>query len=135
MIVENLFEEDLEGRLYRELYKALDLALKNNIDITSPDFVGGIEGQELSNLVSEIALIPKPPGPADEMLSDTLIWLKRASLRDEMEVMKKRLRELQLNPETGTPGEEIAIAEAYRKIAKELGNVRLKEVGQSNGSR
>ncbi|HUV35840.1 MAG TPA: toprim domain-containing protein, partial [Patescibacteria group bacterium] len=135
LIVENLFEEDLVGGLYRELYKALDLALKNHIDITSPDFVGGIEDVELSKLVSEIALMPKPPGPIDEMLTDTLVWLKRASLRDEMEVMKRRLHELQLNPEMGTPGEEIAIAEAYRKIAKELGNVSLKEVGQSNGSR
>jgi DNA primase len=135
MIVENLFEEDLHGRLFREFYKALDLALKNNIDITSPDFAGGIEDTELSNLVSEVALMPKPPGPIDALLNDTLIWLKRASLRDELEVMKKRLRELQLHPETGTPGEEVAIAEAYRKIAKELGNVSLKEVGQSNGAR
>ncbi len=129
MIVENLFVEDLVGRLFREFYKALDLALKNHIDITSPDFVGGIEDAELSKLVSEIALMPKPPGPVDEMLADTIIWLKRASLRDEMEVMKKRLRELKRNPTMGAPGEEVAIAEAYRKIAKELGNVSLKEVG------
>lgn len=135
MIVENLFEEDLVGRLYRAFYKALDLAFKNNIDITSPDFTGGIEDGELSNLVSEIALMPNPPGPMDDMLTDTIIWLKRASLRDEMEVMKKRLSELQRNPALGAPGEEIAIAEAYRKIAKELGNVSLKEVGRSHGSR
>jgi hypothetical protein len=121
--------------LYREYYKALDLALKNNIDITSPDFIGGIEDPELSKLSSEIALMPKPPGPVEELLNDTIIWLKRAALRDEMEVMKKRLRELQRSPETGAPGEEIAIAEAYRKVAKELGKVSLKEVGRSHGSR
>ncbi len=134
-IVENIFEDDLEGRSYRDFYKALDLALKSHIDITSPDFFGGIEETELCKLSSEIALMPKPPGPLEELLIDSLIWLKRAALRDEMEVMKKRLRELQLNPESGAPGEEIAIAEAYRKIAKELGHVKLKEVGQSNGSR
>jgi DNA primase len=134
-IVENIFEDDLEGKSYREFYKALDLALKSHIDITSPDFVGGIEEPELCKLSSEIALMPKPPGPLEELLTDSLVWLKRAALRDEMEVMKKRLRELQLNPESGAPGEEIAIAEAYRKIAKELGHVKLKEVGQSNGSR
>jgi DNA primase len=127
MICEGLIEEDLEGVLYREYYKALDLALKNHIDIKSPDFIGAIESVELSTLASEIALMEKPPGPEREYIADTLVWLKKAALRDELSLMKKRLVELEGESGVDVEAEEIEIAEAYRRVTKELKKLGRKE--------
>jgi hypothetical protein len=135
MVIDNLIEEDIEGQAHRTFYKALDLALKNNIDINNNEFTGSFSDPELSKLASEIALMEPPPGPADEFLADTLIWLKKAALRDEMKLMKTRLVELERGGEGSGTAEEIEIAEAYRKVARELKKLRLKEGGQSDGSR
>ena len=133
-IVDNLLEEDFEGVLSREFYKALDSALKNHIDIQSPEFVGAIEEPELCNFASEIALLQKPPGPIEEFLSDTIIWLKKAALRDEMDLMKRRIAELQAEHGEGATEEELEIAEAYRKVAREYKKLGLKEGNQSDES-
>ncbi|MCK4235870.1 MAG: DNA primase [Candidatus Krumholzibacteria bacterium] len=135
MILDNLVEEDIDGHVFRGYYKALDLALKKHIDIKSQDFIGAIEDSELCKLSSEIALIQPPPGPIEEFLSDTLVWLRKAALRDEMGLMKKRLMELRSEPKADTAAEEIEIAETYRKVARELKNMGLKEDDQSDGSR
>jgi len=132
-IVEHLNEEDLEGPLFRSYYKALDLALKKHIDITSQDFIGTIEDSELCKLASEIALMQPPPGPAGEFIVDTVAWLKRLSLRDELNMLKKQLQELRSEP--GSDEEKVEIAEAYRKISRELKKMGLKEGKQANGSR
>ncbi|UCF04445.1 MAG: DNA primase [bacterium] len=134
MVITYLDEEDIEGPLLRAYYKALDSALKNHIDITSPDFVGAMEDPELSKLASEIALLQPPPGPADEFLADTLLWLRRAALKGELGLMKKRLIELRTEPYEGSAEEEVEIAEAYRKIARELTKLRLKEESRFDGS-
>jgi hypothetical protein len=63
----------------------------------------------------------------EEFLSDTIRWLKRAALRDELDLMRKRITELQTEHGPGADGEEIAIAEAYRKVAQELKKLSLKE--------
>lgn len=135
MILVNLMEEDIEGLLFREYYKALDLALKNNIDIKSQDFIGVLSDPEVCKLASEIALMEPPPGPVGEFLSDTLIWLKKAALKAEMSLMKKRLVALESEPDGERAAEKVEIAEAYRKVARELKKLGLKEVSQSDGSR
>lgn len=135
MVLGNIGEEDVEGPLFRGYYKALDLALKNNIDIKSPDFIGAMEDPELSKLATEIALMEPPPGPAEEYLADVVLWLRRASLRDELGLMKKRLVELHAETSEESAAEEIEIVEAYRKVARELTKLRLKEDGRSDESR
>ncbi|MBN1165388.1 MAG: DNA primase [Candidatus Krumholzibacteriota bacterium] len=135
MIVENLLEEDLEGELFREYYKVLDSALKNNIDCKSPDFIGNMKNPELSRLAAEIALLEPPPGPARELLADSLLWLKKAALRDELAGLKKRINELQVEESEESSREEVEIGEAYRKIAKELQTLGLKEDNRSDESR
>ena len=135
MILDNLIEADIKGSLYRQYYKALDLALKNNIDIKSQDFIGSQSDPDLCNLASEIALMEAPPGPTDRFLADTLIWLKKAALKAEMSLMKKRLIELESQRKGERDREEVEIAEAYRKVARELKKLGLKEVNQPDGSR
>ncbi len=134
-ILENLMEEDFEGELFRKYYKALDLALKKNIDIRSPDFIGAITDPELSKLASEIALMDRQPGPVLEMLDDTLVWVKKAALRGEMAEMRKRIGELQQQNDGKGSTEELEIAEAYRKIAREYKKLGIKEDDRSDGSR
>ncbi|HSG29336.1 MAG TPA: toprim domain-containing protein, partial [Candidatus Krumholzibacterium sp.] len=126
-ILENLMEEDFAGELFRKYYKALDLALQNDIDLQSPDFIGTIRDPELSRLASEIALAELPPGPVREMFSDTLIWVRKAALRGEMDEMMKRIVQLQAKTGDDHSLEELEIAEAYRKIAREYRKLGLKE--------
>jgi DNA primase len=133
-IIDNLLEEDFEGVLSREFYKALDYALKNHIDIQSPEFVGAIEDPELCNFAAEIALLQQPPGPIEDFLDDTIVWLKKAALRVEMDLMKRRIAELQAEHGEGTTEEELEIAEAYRKVAREYKKLGLKEGNQSDES-
>ncbi|MCK4537766.1 MAG: DNA primase [Candidatus Krumholzibacteria bacterium] len=133
-ILDNLMEEDFEGDQFRQYYKALDLALKNDIDITSPEFIGSIKDPDLSRLASEIALMEVLPGPVREMLDDTLVWLKKAALRDEMREMMKRIVELQAQGGEERSIEELEIAEAYRKIAREYRRLGLKEDSGSDES-
>ncbi len=134
IILENLMEDDFEGELFRKYYKALDMALKNDIDIKSSNFVAAIEDPELSRLASEIALIEPSPGPVREVLEDTLIWVKKAALRDEMNDMKQRIRELETMGEDKYSMEEIEIAEAYRKITREYKKLGFKEDSKSDES-
>ena len=89
----------------------------------------------MCNLASEIALMEAPPGPTDRFLADTLIWLKKAALKAEMSLMKKRLIELESQRKGERDREEVEIAEAYRKVARELKKLGLKEVNQPDGSR
>lgn len=127
MILDGLIEEDLQGVLFRNYYKALDSALKNHIDITSSKFAGSIEDPELSRLVSEIALMQMPPGPVEQFLADTLVWLRKAALKEELALMKGRLRELQADAAGNVSSEEMEIAETYRKVSRELRKLGPKE--------
>ncbi|MBN1885223.1 MAG: DNA primase [Candidatus Krumholzibacteriota bacterium] len=134
-IVETLYESDLEGEAYRKYFKSLDAALKNNIDITGSAFPGTIEDPDLARLASEIALMELPPGPVGKMLDDTLLWLRKAALRDEMRLMKRRLDELAGEPGDDAGREQLQIAEAYRTVAKELGKLGSREESRTDGSR
>ncbi len=133
-IIGTLTEEDLEGEPFRNFYKVLDYALKNNIDTTSPEFAAGLKDPELSILAADIALLDLPPGPVDELLRDSLLWIKKAALRVEMASLKKRMNELLAGGGEEKSREGLEIAEAYRKIARELGKMGLKEDGRSDGS-
>jgi DNA primase len=120
MIIENLDIGDLEGTLFMDFYKALDSALGNNIDIRGSAFTGSIEDPELGTLASEIALLQLPPGPQEEFLTDTLIWLKKEALKEELDLMKERLRALEAEHGEHVDTEIREITKAYRELSRKL---------------
>ena len=120
MIMEGLDIGDLEGTRFMDYYKALDSALKNHIDIKSSAFTGGIEDPELSALASEIALLPLPPGPQEHLLADTLIWLKKEALKEELDLMKRRLRTLEADKGADTDRESREITKMYQDLSRKL---------------
>ena len=133
-IITKLDEEDLEGLQFRSIYKALSTALSNEIDVGRLDTLADEGDSEFAKLFSEIVLMDPPPGPAEEFIEDTVLWLKKMSLRDELGLLKKRLGELKaLSGDRAD--EEMEIAEAYRKISRELKRMGLKEEKHIDGSR
>jgi len=120
MILDNLDIGDIEGKLYMDYYKALDSAVRAHVDIRSAAFTGGIEDPELSALASEIAVQDLPPGPHEEFLNDTLVWLKKEALKDELEMMKKRLKALEGAPGVEAYRERSEISSAYRELSRRL---------------
>lgn len=127
LVLDTILEEDLEGDEYRRLYRALSAAVESGVDPAGPRFAGSLSDEGLGRLVSEIALMEQPPGPQREVLRDILLWVRKMSLRREMSEMKDRIKELQGTGSDDEKAEEIAIAEAYRKVAKELGRMEIRE--------
>ena len=134
-IVEKLDEEDIEGVQFRNIYKAMGNALKSEIDIARLDTFAADGDSEFTKLFSEIALMDPPPGPPEDFIEDTVLWLKKLSLRDELGLLKKRLGELKSRSDGRADDEEMEIAEAYRKISRELKKMGLKEENRIDGSR
>jgi DNA primase len=134
-IVDTLDEEDIEGIQFRNIYRALGNALKNEIDVARIDTLAAEGDSEFAKLFSEIALMDPPPGPPEDFIEDTVLWLKKMSLRDELGLLKKRLGELKSRGAGRADGEEMEIAEAYRKISRELKKMGLKEENRIDGSR
>ncbi len=99
----------------REFYKLLDSAWENNIDIGSPAFQQRAEGAGLEGLAAEIALIPIPPGNQDRLLKDTLRRVKELKIRDELDVLREKLRDL-----PGDSDEAVAFAEHYARLKRAL---------------
>jgi DNA primase len=99
----------------REYYKLLDSAWENNIDIGSPAFQQRAEGAGLEGFAAEIALIPIPPGNQDRLLKDTLRRVKELKIRDELDVLREKLRDL---PEDSD--EAVAFAEHYARLKRAL---------------
>ncbi|RKZ05594.1 hypothetical protein DRQ05_06175, partial [bacterium] len=127
MVITNIDADDLNGDDFKGYYKALDYALKNDIDIKSSEFIAGLTDPEVSRLASEIALMSLPPGPSDSVLRDDLLWMKKSSLKRELRMMKERIEELQKTQGKDTTEEEVELAEAYRKVSRELKKLSLKE--------
>jgi DNA primase len=134
-IVDKLDEEDIEGLQFRSIYKALGNALSNEIDVARLDNLAEEGDSEFAKLFSEIALMDPPPGPPENFIEDTVLWLKKMSLRDELGLLKKRLGELKSQSGGRADDEEMEIAEAYRKISRELKKMGLKEENHIDGSR
>jgi len=128
-------ETVFEGESYRGVFRELERALNSGIDVTSSEFFTSVEDPQLSKLLSEIALLDLPPGPLDAFLGDAAIWLKRAALKDDLKIMKQRIEELKEAGGDEAAKERLAIAEAYRKVSRELKKLNLKEGERSDGSR
>jgi len=134
-IVEKLDEEDIEGVQFRQIYKALGNALRSEGGVERLDTLASEGDSEFAQLFSEIALMDPPPGPPEKFIEDTILWLKKMSLRDELGLLKKRLGELKSQSGDRADSEEMEIAEAYRKISRELKKMGLKEENRIDGSR
>jgi len=124
-IIDNLLEDDLEGEVFRDYYRDFKRAVKDGVDLNSAEFFGRFKDPVLSEMATQIAFMELPPGPVEKLLDDTLLWLKRLALRREMVMMKERIDQLHSASGTGNSAEEIEIAEAYRKVARELGKLGL----------
>jgi DNA primase len=124
-IIANLLEDDLKGEVFREYYRSFQKAVEDGVDLNSADFFGRFKESALSDLAAQIAFMKLPPGPVEKLLDDTLLWLKRLALRREMVMMKERIDQLHSISGIGNSAEEIEIAEAYRKVARELGKLGL----------
>ena len=126
-------EEDFEDTSFRRMYRAMKEAVEGGGGVERLDLAFADDDSELAMLYSEIALMEPPPGPAEDFIADTVVWLKRMSLKDELDLMKKRLRQLQSTEGGGL--EELEIAEAYRKISRELKKMSVKEDDRIDESR
>ena len=73
------------------------------------------EGSGLEGLAAEIALVPIPPGNQERLLRDTLRRVKELKIRDELEVLREKLRDL---PEDSD--EAVAYAEHYARLKRAL---------------
>jgi DNA primase len=107
--------EDFSDTACREYYKLLDSAWENNIDMGSSAVQQRAERAGLEGLAAEIALIPIPPGDQQRLLKDTLKRVKELKIRDELDVLREKLRDL---PEDSD--EAVAFAEHYARLKRAL---------------
>jgi hypothetical protein len=110
-----LDSDDFSDGACKEYYKLLDAAWEDNIDLGNPTFQQRAEGAGLEGLAAEIALIPIPPGDPERLVKDTLRRVKELRIRDELDVLRERLRDL---PEDSD--EAVAFAEHYARLMRAL---------------
>lgn len=112
---EKLDSDDFLDPDSRRLYKLLDSALENHIDIRSAAFQKRAETVGLEGFAAEITLISIPPGNLDILLKDTVRRVKELKIRDELLVLREKLRDL---PEESE--EAVAVAEHYAQLKRAL---------------
>jgi DNA primase len=103
--------DDFNQESCSELYKLLDSALDENIDLKSRAFQRLAEKAGVADLAAEIALITIPPGDSARLLHDYVKRIKEFKIRDELNVLSEKLRML---PEESD--EAIAVAEYYNRL-------------------
>jgi DNA primase len=107
--------DDFSDERCREYYKLLDSAWDENIDLGSSKFQQRAEGSGLEGLAAEIALVPIPPGNQEKLLRDTLRRVKELKIRDELDVLREKLKDLPEDSE-----EAVAYAEHYARLKRAL---------------
>jgi DNA primase len=112
---EKLDVDDFSHGKSRELYKLLDSAWENHIDIRSSQFQKKAEVADLEGFAAEVSLIPIPPGNPGTLLKDTVRRVKELQIRDELNVLREKLLEL---PEESE--EAVAVAEHYARLKRAL---------------
>jgi DNA primase len=112
---EKLDPDDFSQEPCRKLYKLLDLAWENHIDIRSKTFQQKAEAAGLEGLAAEISLIPIPPGDPDILLKDTVRRVKELQIRDELNVLSEKLKVLPEDSE-----EAIAVAKQFEMLKQAL---------------
>ena len=112
---EKIDSDDFSDEKCREYYKLLDSAWDENIDLGSSTFQHRAEGSGLEGLAAEIALVPIPPGDQERLLRDTLKRVKGLKIRDELDVLREKLRDLPEDSE-----EAVAYVEHYAHLKRAL---------------
>jgi hypothetical protein len=112
---EKIDSDDFSDERCREYYKLLDCAWDENIDLGSSTFQHRAEGSGLEGLAAEIALVPIPPGDQERLLRDTLKRVKGLKIRDELDVLREKLRDLPEDSE-----EAVAYADHYARLKRAL---------------
>jgi DNA primase len=112
---EKLDSDDFSDEKCGEFYKLLDSAWEANIDLGQSAFQQRAEGAGLEGLAAEIALVPIPPGNLDRLVTDALRRVKALRIRDELDVLREKLRDL---PEDSD--EAVAFAEHYARLKRAL---------------
>jgi len=112
---ETLDSDDFLDPDCRQLYKLLDSALENHIDIRSTAFQKKAETVGLEGFAAEITLISIPPGNLDILLKDTVRRVKELKIHDELRALREKLRDL---PEESE--EAVAVAEHYAQLKRAL---------------
>ena len=80
-----------------------------------PAFQKRAEEAGLEGLAAEIALIPIPPGNLERLVRDTSRRVKELKIRDELDSLRKKLRDL---PEDSD--EAVAFAEHFARLKRAL---------------
>jgi DNA primase len=112
---EMLDSDDFSQARCRDFYNLLDSSWENHIDIESHEFHQGAEGAGLEGFAAEVALIQIPPGRLDRLLNDTLRRVKELRIRDELKVLREKLKDL---PEESD--EAVGVAEQYARLMRAL---------------
>lgn len=115
MAREKLDSDDFTQRACREFYKLLDSAWENHIDVNSQAFQQKAEAAGLEILASEISLIQILPGKPETLLKDTLRRVKEHQIRDELDALSEKLRNLPEDSE-----EAIAVAKQFEMLKQAL---------------
>jgi DNA primase len=115
MAREKLHSDDFSQEKLRKFYNLLDSAWENHIDIRSNEFQQRAEKEDLEGLAAEISLIPIPPGNPGILLNDTVKRVKELQIRNELSVLRGKLRELPAEGE-----EAVAVAEHYARLKRAL---------------
>lgn len=112
---EKIDSDDFSQERCRTLYKLLDYAWENHIDIRSTTFHRKAEEVGLEGLAAEIALISFPPGDLATLLNDTVKRIKTIKIREELSDLREKLRDL---PEESD--EAVAVAAHYARLIQAL---------------
>lgn len=112
---ERLVADDFSQETCRKFYKLLDLAWEAHIDIRSNSFQRKAEATGLEGFAAEIALLEIPPGNPGTLLKDTVKRMKELQIRDELDVLREKLRTLPEDSE-----EALAVAEHYARLKRAL---------------
>jgi DNA primase len=112
---EKIDSDDFSDERCKEYYKLLDSAWDENIDLGSSTFQQRAEGSGLEGLAAEIALVPIPPSNQQRLLRDTLKRVKELKIRDELDVLREKLKDLPEDSE-----EAVAYAEHYARLKRAL---------------
>ena len=107
--------EDFSDQNCRSFHKLLDYAWENHIDIKNTAFQRKAEEVGIEGLAAEIALISFPPGDLGTLLKDTVKRVKTLKIREELEVLREKLRDL---PEESE--EAVAVAAHYARLIQAL---------------
>jgi len=107
--------EDFTEENCRKYHKLLDFAWETNIDLKNNEFQRKAEEVGLEAFAAEIALIDIPPGNFAKLLKDTIRRIKELKIRDELNVLREKLKKLPADSE-----DALAVAEYSRKLKQAL---------------